>query len=134
MTKKIRSFVVRIFLNTTYCGQNVISRIYVKPQLDHKKNTWCWKVFSSVSKCRNELYLFHVQLTDYAQALPRTHNTNTARAARGANVKGGRHAYWSVSALAGLQDSRDSSCTSAQAAWRCRHLAPSTGRALRLLT
>lgn len=40
-------------------------------------------------KCRNELYLFHVQSTDYAQALPRTHNTNTARAARGANVKGG---------------------------------------------
>ena len=88
-TKKIRSFVVRIFLNTTYCGQNVISHIYVKPQLDHKKNTWCWKVFSSVCKCRNELYLFHVQSTDYAQALPRTHNTNTARAARGTNVKGG---------------------------------------------
>ncbi len=53
----------------------------------------------------NELYLFHVQSTDYAQAVAAHTQHKHSLARQGCQRERGRHAYWS-SAFAGLQDSR----------------------------
>ncbi len=74
----------------------------LNPSCTIRKSTVLESAFS-VSKCRNELYLFNVQSTTIPKHC-RAHTTQTwACSGKGRQRESGETCYWSVSALAGLK-------------------------------